>query len=64
MGVQPSVAESDCSAVASTVNANSQDMSRICFLYREIDRIRRILPSCGVSLVRRDCNNVVAHELF
>jgi hypothetical protein len=44
------------------VNAANQDMSKLCFIYREIDMIRHSVFYFSMSLVKRDCN-AVAHEL-
>jgi hypothetical protein len=54
--------ETDCAAVYAAVNAANQDMSKLCFIYREIDMIRNSMLYFSVSLVKTDCN-AVAHEL-
>jgi ribonuclease HI len=61
-GLHPSEVETDCAAVYASVNAPNRDMSRLCFIYREVDRIRKSVFFFSMSLVKRDCN-AVAHEL-
>jgi ribonuclease HI len=61
-GIHPSEVETDCAAVYTAVNAANQDISKLCFIYREIDNIRKSVFSFSMSLVKRDCNTV-AHEL-
>jgi hypothetical protein len=50
--------ETDCAAVYAAVNAANQDMSKLCFIYREIDMIRNSMLYLSVSLVKTDCNGV------
>jgi ribonuclease HI len=61
-GIFPTEVETDCAAVFSAVNDTNQNLSKICFIYREIGRIRNSVFHFSMSLVKRDCNTV-AHEL-
>jgi hypothetical protein len=38
--IHPTEVETDCVAVYTAINVVNQDMSKLCFIYREIDRIR------------------------
>jgi hypothetical protein len=61
-GIYPTEVETDCAAVFYAVNAGHQNLSKLCYIYREIDRIRRNDFNFSLSLVKRDCNTA-AHEL-
>jgi ribonuclease HI len=61
-GIYPTEVETDCAAVFYAVNAGHQNMSKLCYIFREIDRIRRNDFNFSLSLVKRDCNTT-AHEL-
>lgn len=60
-GIFPTEVETDCAAVFSAVNETNHNLSKLCFIYREIDRIRKSVFRFSISLVKRDCNTV-AHE--
>jgi hypothetical protein len=49
-------------AIYAAVNAANHDLSKLCFICREIDSIRKSVFNFSMSLVKRDCN-AVAGEL-
>ena len=62
VGIWSSEVETDCAAVFSAVNAPDKNLSKLCFISREINRIKEAGPLFSLSLAKRECNQV-AHEL-
>ncbi|KAM0882518.1 hypothetical protein ACQ4PT_032223 [Festuca glaucescens] len=60
--VMPSEIETDSSAVCSAVNDQTRNLSKLCYLYRDIQRFREALGCFTMSCVKRDCNSG-SHEL-
>jgi ribonuclease HI len=54
--------ETDSSTVWYACKEANQNLSKRCYIYREIDRIRKSMFDFNLSKVKRDCNSV-AHEL-
>jgi ribonuclease HI len=60
--IRPEEVETDSSTVWYACKEANQNLSKRCYIYREIDRIRKSMFDFNLSKVKRDCNSV-AHEL-
>lgn len=59
--IRPDVIETDCAALKSAVEAPTQDLSRRCYVYREIQKWLWSGAVTQISLVKRDGNQVAHH---
>jgi hypothetical protein len=58
----PGIVESDNAGVVNTLNSKGAPMGPNWHIYRNIDKLRSLLPDCGFSKVAR-IRNESAHEL-
>ncbi|CAN6252434.1 unnamed protein product [Urochloa humidicola] len=59
---KPTILESDCAAVVSSLLAPSVDRARCSHIIQETRACMELLPGISIKKIRRECNRV-AHEL-